>query len=154
MSHHTTQHHLLCLLAATLATGAVACVEEPDVALPQARSLQEELLAEEVEALLPGDWVWDHAQPQDAEVELPTLSILFLGHDAVTGDAALLLNLGDDAEQSEQRLQAARVQFQPQRATLWLGEDHDAFLLDTIAEDLLVLQDRQTGARLFYLRAR
>jgi hypothetical protein len=149
--------HRICLVLAGLwlAWTATACVEDPaeEPGLGASRSLHEELLAEEVEALLPGDWLWDHAQPQAGELEMPALSILFLGHDAVTGDAAVLLELGDDAEQTQRQLQAARVHFDDTVATLHMSEDSGTWRVQSMSEDQLVLHDLQTDTRHFYLRA-
>lgn len=149
--------HRLCLVLAGLwlAWASTACVEEPseEPGLGGSRSLHEELLAEEVEALLPGDWLWDHAQPQTEELEMPALSILFLGHDAVSGDAAVLLELGDDAEQTQTRIQAARVHFEDTVATLHLNQGRRGWRVESIGEDQLVLHDLETDTRHFYLRA-
>ncbi len=142
-----------------VAVCGVACVEEDeaeafDGALRPwevSRTRLEEQRAEEVEALLPGAWIQARAVPEEAELDLPALSISFLGHEAVTGDAALLLEVGDDAEQTERRIQAARVQFSHMDATLHLGDR--AWRMDLVEEDLLVLQDLRSGAKWFFARS-
>ncbi len=141
------------MLALMLLLGASACVEEiEEPPLTTERNLHESLLAEDVEALLPGSWIWDHTQSEDIEVDMSALSILFLGHDAVTGDVAILIEEGDDAEQTQRQLQAARVSITNKRAMLHLSESPQVYQIEEINEEQLVLREHGTDTTLIYLR--
>ncbi len=142
------------LLTALLAAVAImsGCVAESEDAfgLSSSRTFEEELLAEDIAALLPGSWSYDaaastHALPGSSGV----MSIVFLGHDAVSGDIALLaeVNQGD-------RLEPARVGLDESDATLMMPERDFSLRIERIEDDLLVLQGDAPSVRLVYHRHR
>lgn len=147
------------LLAASLTT---ACVDESEdewtVALNEesvafgdlspGRTFEEELLAEDLEALLPGSWVLESqsAQPDTR----PLFDITFLGHDAVSGDLALLLE--DPADPNS--IEPVRVTLSESEATLRLAQNGRSFRVEQIEDELLVLHQDETNVRLVYTRRR
>lgn len=134
-----------------------ACVDEPEepaAELTPLRTLQEAHLAEEAEALLPGEWVWDHQSSDGLETDLSALTITYLGNDAVSGDMALLLKTGDDAEQTTPQVQAASIRFTNSSATLHLNDRKTSWDLQLLHEDTLELRSTLSGSRLIYRRVR
>ena len=113
------------LASAFVTTG---CIEAESVDVhPDARPLQETQLAEKVEALLPGTW----ATTQE-RADIGDLFIVFLGHDAVSGDVAVLI----EADFTE-ALQAVSVSVQDNVATLALHGQH--WEIATLGDEELVL---------------
>jgi len=149
------QHPLRTLLRSTLPVllmvcGLTGCVDEDADAwsdnaqqellysLSSGRTPVEERLAGELEGLLPGDWA------RAAEEGEPELHITFLGHDAVTGDIALLM---EDAE-----VHPTRVVLSDEQALLILTELNRSYLIEHIDADTLALQELETGERFVYHR--
>ncbi len=133
-------------------TLAIGCVDEgfdSGEELSSGRSFEEELLAEDLEALLPGVWLLDTEDHHT--LALDELSIVFLGHDAVTGDVALLIDTQDESEDS---LQPARAHLADSDATLHLTQDDISLRIEQIEDDLLVLQADDETPRLVYRRLR
>lgn len=120
--------------------------------LTPGRSFEEELLAEDMEALLPGDWVWDQRASSlpEAMSAVEELSIVFLGHDAVTGDVALLI----EEDHHSGQLLPARVSLDESEATLRFPETETALGIEHIEDDLLILRSESDGTRLVYRRHR
>lgn len=131
----------------------IGCVDEaePDEVadLSSGRSFEEELMAEDIEALLPGTWRWDQSSTHQPPLDSEDLSIVFLGHNAVTGDVALLIETPDQDE-----LQPARVSMDESAASLHLPETDTSFRVERIEDDVLVLQDDAMSIRLVYRRQR
>ncbi len=83
----------LCLIFALLFSAACTHSEE-DVepsAVGVSRSAAEWRVAEDLESFLPGQWRW-HA---DSTAPAFNMEIIFLGHDALSGDVALLMTQHD-----------------------------------------------------------
>ena len=138
-------HSLLKMLAlaALMASVATACVEadvtDADAGAP--RTSLEAQRAEEVEALLPGAWMWTEGSAGTVD-----LSIVFLGHDAVSGDVALLIEgENDDA------VIPASVRLDGPSATLLVGAS-ESWSIELLADDTLVLADPTSGRRARYQR--
>ncbi|MEL6180761.1 MAG: hypothetical protein AAFS10_17500, partial [Myxococcota bacterium] len=101
--------------------------------LSSGRTPIEEQLAGELEGLLPGDWA-------QADIDTQTeLQITFLGHDAVTGDIAFLL---EDAE-----VHPTRVVLSEDQALLILSDHNRSYLIEHLDADTLALQELETGDR-------
>jgi len=109
------------------------------------RSAVEEQLAEELAALLPGAWAWDEASTvRGADIE-----VTFLGHDAVSGDLALLIETVPVAE-----LRPARVVLSDDQAVVEFPDDHVSYSVDAIEDDRLVLVGQDSTEKLVYRRIR
>jgi hypothetical protein len=117
--------------------------EEGGLGLSSSRTVAEERIAEDMEALLPGLWVWQGGADQPES----SLEIMFLGHDARTGDIAMLVETANARE-----LHPARVVITESHGTLQFPDSDDAYVVERIDVDRLVLQDVETNARLFYRR--
>ncbi len=150
-------HTSLCLGALVgLLLGSTACAEDEEGSVDTlpARSTHEALLAEEIEVLLPGIWAWEGSTPAESDNAASLeISIVFLGHDAATGNVALLVET-DTPQGDETLIQAARVELDDTLATLHLTNPPGSYLLERIQEDTLVVQDTQTATRLVYRRIR
>ena len=142
---------LFCAVVVAFGAFTVGCVDDGTTDdfsdLTSSRSFDEELLAEDMEALLPGRWAWDETSTIAHPTEGEALSIVFLGHDAVTGDVALLIESLDE-------LQPARVVLEGGEATLWIGAEEASFRVERIEDDVLVLQGDESTDRLVYNRRR
>ena len=106
--------------------------------LSSGRTPGEERLAGELEGLLPGDWT------RAADDGQPELHITFLGHDAVTGDIALLL--------ADVEVHPTRVVLSDDQALLILPEYNRSYLIEHIDADTLALQELETSERFVYHR--
>lgn len=146
------------LLLVLLSGGAVACGDDggdpgrdagfeegPGGSLGPGRSAVEEQLAEELAALLPGAWAWDEA----STVRGADLEVTFLGHDAVSGDLALLVET-----EPEQELRPARVILSDDQAMVEFTDDHVSYSVDAIEDDRFVLVATDGTEKLVYRRIR
>lgn len=104
--------------------------------------MAEERIAEDMEALLPGMWVRQDGAELNAHLE-----IMFLGHDARTGDVAMLVETTTGRE-----MHPARVVISESHGTLHFPDSDAAYVVERIDVDRLVLQDVEGRGRLVYRR--
>jgi hypothetical protein len=141
--------HLVLIIFLT--GSAVGCVEgSEDLGDLTNRSFEEELLAEDIEALLPGTWRFQASQ-QNSRAPLggKDLDIIVLGHDAVTGDVAILIEGPLDGD-----LQPGRIVLDESVAILRLPEVDNRLRIERIEDDVLILQDDDERTTLLYHRER
>jgi hypothetical protein len=139
-------HNLIRTLLLSLLSVGLLCVTaciEADIdsdTVEGTRSLQEALLAEEIEALLPGTWMSDTGSP-----DLGDLSIVFLGHDAMSGDVALLIE-----GETDESLEPALVSLRDNTAILTLNDGD--WEIDSLGNEELVLTHPETGVTVQFHR--
>jgi len=141
--------NILCVMLFVLGAVPVGCVSEDpseDSGISSSRSFEEELLAEDIEALLPGTWEWEKTSDADPPVKSQEISIVFLGHDAVTGDVAILI------ETPNHEIQPALVTLDEGVASLQLPPENSQLRIERIEDDVLVLQDEEGSKHLFHRR--
>lgn len=129
------------LSVASLSACVEADVSDAEAGLVAPRTSVEASRAEEVEALLPGAWMWEHGSADAVD-----LSIVFLGHDAVSGDVALLIE-GEDDEQ----VAPASVRLQGSSAEL-VTAGEGVWRIEVLGNDRLVLVDAASGATAHFHR--
>ncbi len=139
-AHAQTLRTTLFVAGLALATASASACVEADVAdldsgVAATRTSTEAQRAEEIEALLPGVWMWE-----DGSADALDLSIVFLGHDAVTGDVALLIE-----GESDDAVVPASVQLQGPVATL-VVDTAQAWRITALRDDSLVLVAVGSGA--------
>lgn len=115
--------------------------EERRDSLGRVQSAAERHLTDELAALLPG--VWRQAGSDDA------LEITLLGQDAVTGDLALLVEVGPSGA-----LHPARVALSETQALVEFTDDGTSWSIDALEEDRLILLRGDSLGRRIYQRAR
>jgi len=138
---HRLSPLLTAAVTAAMMCAASGCIESDVIdAPPVERPLVETQLAEKIEALLPGTWACDQVEPAIGD-----LFVVFLGHDAVSGDVALLI----EADNGED-LQAVSVSLGDNSATLVLQNQH--WQIQTLGDEELALLNTVDGTILRFHR--
>ena len=143
--------HIYYMLVFALLIPVAGCVEgSQEVDDLTNRSFEEELLAEDIEALLPGTWRWERSsQGSQPPLGGADLDIVVLGHDAVSGDVAILIDQPLDSE-----LKPGRVVLDESVAIIQFPETESRLRIERIEDDILVLQDDDERTTLLYHRKR
>ena len=160
-NHFRHQYKWLILIALLTFATSLGCVDDPEgvqanaqtVTLPEVDEQQEllyslssgrtpveERLAGELESLLPGEWSHSNASAGTA------LDIIFLGHDAVNGDIAILM------VPTNEDVMPTRITLEGADAILHLPGSENGYLIEHIDADRLELYDTESESVLVYLR--